>query len=294
MTKADIPAGMKLKEIAGWNQTPSDWERFLDSSPQGCFVAESGGQVVGTATTIVYEGRFAWIGMVLVDPAHRGQGLGTKLLKRTIEFLDSQRVPTIKLDATPQGKPIYEKLGFVPEFEIERRTLIRPFWEATCPPPEEPEEITEIFPLDLEVFGADRSSLLLSLHCDAPQFTQAIRGRGRPIRDAVGRLHFTHAIRQQGAVVGYALGRHGSRADHLGPWVARDESTARELLDAFLRVSPRETVYVDCVRANPWALRLLRNRGFELARPLTRMYRGPNHYPGRFELLCAILGPEFG
>jgi GNAT superfamily N-acetyltransferase len=274
MTKADIPAGMKLKEIAGWNQTPADWERFLDSSPQGCFVAESEGQVVGTATTIVYESRFAWVGMVLVDPAHRGRGMGTSLLERAIEFLDSQRVPTIKLDATPQGKPLYEKLGFVPEYEIERWILVRPFWEATCPPPKEPEEITEILPLDREVFGADRSSLLLSLHFAAP--------------------HFAHAIRRQGAIANYALGRQGSRADHLGPWVARDESTARKLLETFLRVSDRETVFVDCVKANPWAPRLLRDHGFELARPLTRMYRGPNHYPGRFELLCAILGPEFG
>src|SRR4030095_4066173 len=28
-TKADIPAGMRLKEIAGWNQTEADWQRFL-------------------------------------------------------------------------------------------------------------------------------------------------------------------------------------------------------------------------------------------------------------------------
>ena len=65
MTDADIPAGMRLKDLAGWNQTASDWERFLRASPAGCFVAESGGRVRGTAATIVYEGRFAWIGMVL-------------------------------------------------------------------------------------------------------------------------------------------------------------------------------------------------------------------------------------
>src|SRR2546426_10308735 len=40
MTEADIPAGMRLKELAGWNQTPSDWERFLRASPAGCSVAE--------------------------------------------------------------------------------------------------------------------------------------------------------------------------------------------------------------------------------------------------------------
>ena len=63
MTADDVPAGMRLKELAGWNQTAGDWKRFLRASPQGCFVAEMHGRVVGSATTIVYEGRFAWIGM---------------------------------------------------------------------------------------------------------------------------------------------------------------------------------------------------------------------------------------
>lgn len=32
MTKTDIPAGMRLKDLAGWNQTPEDWLRFLVAS----------------------------------------------------------------------------------------------------------------------------------------------------------------------------------------------------------------------------------------------------------------------
>src|SRR5882672_9524967 len=112
MTMADIPAGMRLKDLARWNQTPADWARFLRSSPEGCFVAECDGHVCGTATTIVYEDRFAWIGMVLVDPLYRGRGIGTALLEGAIQYLDERGVPTLKLDATPQGKPLYEKLGF--------------------------------------------------------------------------------------------------------------------------------------------------------------------------------------
>ena len=69
MTVDDIPEAMRLKDLAGWNQTAADWERFLSADPEGCFVAEREGRVVGTSTTIVYEGRFAWIGMVLVDTA---------------------------------------------------------------------------------------------------------------------------------------------------------------------------------------------------------------------------------
>ena len=273
MTREDISAGMRLKDIASWNQTPADWEHFLASSPEGCFVAESAGSVVGTATTIVYEGRFAWIGMVLVDPEFRGQGIGTRLLEKAIEHLDTCGVPTMKLDATPQGKPIYEKLGFVSEYEIERWMLKRPPGKARAQASAHP-NLDDTLEIDREVFGADRGALLRSLANGAPDFTLAVR--------------------QQGELAGYAFGRRGSRADHLGPWMARNEATARQLLEEFLRCSARETVFVDCLKSNPWAQALPASKGFEYSRPLTRMFRGANAHPGRPELLCAILGPEFG
>ncbi len=273
MTMEDVPAGMRLKEIAGWNQTPADWERFLSAIPVGCFVAEFEGLVVGTVTTISYEGRFAWIGMVLVDPEFRGRGIGTRLLKTAIICLDACGIPTLKLDATPQGKPIYEKLGFVTEYEIERWALRRP--AGSGPGPEtKPEDLTAVLTLDREVFGASREPLLRSLATHAPQFVNVVRDGSN--------------------ISGYAFGRCGSRADHLGPWIARDESAARQLLDAFLRRSTRDTVFVDCLVANPWARPLLRARGFELSRPLTRMFRGPNADPGKPQMVCAVLGPEFG
>jgi predicted N-acetyltransferase YhbS len=273
MTESDIAAAMCLKDQEGWNQTAADWERFLNASPDGSFVAESDGQVCGTVTTMVYEQRFAWIGMVIVSSAVRGQGLGTRLLEKAIEHLDARRIPTLKLDATPQGKPVYERLGFVPEYEIDRWALRR----QSAPTDSEtivPADLSEIFKLDREAFGADRSKLLESLDGHAPEFTLALR--------------------MGGSIQGYAFGRRGSRADHLGPWLAQNQSAGQELLTQFLRRSTRDTVFVDCLKANPFASELLRSRGFEFSRPLTRMFRGPNLFPGRPELFCSILGPEFG
>jgi len=280
MTKADIPAGVRLKEIAGWNQTAADWKRFLEASPQGCFVAEHDGRLCGTATTISFENRLAWIGMVLVDPEYRGQGIGTKLLARAIEYLNDLKIAAIKLDATPQGKPLYEKLQFVAEYEIERWTLRRSASETAkrsgldSREPLSQEFLESIFEADKESFGADRSSLLKSLHRDAPEFTAGIWNAG--------------------AIEGYALGRRGSFADHLGPWMARNAATARYLLETFLARSTREVVVVDSLKSNAVAGELLKSFGFSFSRPLTRMYRGRNDHPGRPELLCAILGPEFG
>ncbi len=278
LTRQDIPDAMRLKDEAGWNQTPQDWERFLSASPGGCFAAEKDGRVIGTATTIVYDGLVAWIGMMLVDQRHRGGGIGTALLERTIAHLDSTGVPTMKLDATPQGKPIYARLGFVEEYGIERWVLRRPatpkpgsLKRAQSPAPGIPPDLLS---LDRENFGVDRGDLLQSLCVAAPDLVLTVCSNGV--------LH------------GYALGRRGSAADHLGPWAADDPAAAAELLDEFLCRSTGPQVLVDRSCPNPWARGLLEARGFELSRPLTRMYRGTNTSPGRPDSLCAILGPEFG
>ncbi|MEJ2719503.1 MAG: GNAT family N-acetyltransferase, partial [Deltaproteobacteria bacterium] len=194
--------GMRLKDLANWNQTSVDWERLLSASPEGCFVAEHDGRVIGTSTTIVYEGRFAWIGMLLVDPEYRGQGIGTALLERAIQYLDSRNVLAMKLDATPRGKILYNKLGFVSEYEVERWMLKRQPDENAVP--QISEAIEDILELDREIFGADRSELLRSMSEEAPGFSLAAR--------------------QEGDVTGYLFGRRGSLADHLGPWMAGEGS----------------------------------------------------------------------
>lgn len=279
MTKSDVPAGLRLNQVAGWNQTAADWERFLEASPEGCFVAELDGNVCGTVTTISYENRFAWVGMVLVDPEQRGRGVGTRLLETAIQYLDDQKISTIKLDATPQGKPLYEKLRFVSEYEIERWTLRRSTSDSAPAPASlheaMPQAVLEsIIEIDREAFGADRSLLLRSLHQNAPEFTTIAR--------------------DQGLLAGYAFGRRGLIADHLGPWMAKDVSSARHLLEAFLARSSRDTLVVDCLKSNLVAVSLLESCGFTYSRLLTRMHRGPNTCPGRPDMLCAILGPEFG
>ena len=272
----DVPAAMRLKEEAGWNQTARDWERFLAASPGGCFAAERDEQVVGTATTIVYGGRLAWISMVLVDKRYRGEGIGTALLGKAIAHLDTQGIPTLKLDATPQGRPLYEKLGFREEYCVERWALQReqsgPAQRYPAAPPSG--ALEEILPLDRELFGAERGDLLRALAAEEPRLVVTAHPGG--------------------ARRGYALGRRGSAADHLGPWAAKDSAAAREILHEFLRRTDRPRVIVDQTCANPWIRGVLEEAGFEHSRPLTRMYRGTNDCAGQPARLCGIVGPEFG
>jgi GNAT superfamily N-acetyltransferase len=276
MAQQDIPGGVRLNTVIGWNQTAADWERFLTASPNGCFVMEDADKIVGTSATISYENKFAWIGMVLVDPDYRNRGIGTTLLQRAVEYLDGAGIPTLKLDATPAGKPLYEKMGFVTEYEIDRWVLKRSVIEEPILAHERtaPDVLLKALDFDRQAFGADRSKLLHSYNDQAPDLTLVAQTDGQ--------------------LAGYAFGRRGLFADHMGAWMASDDDTARTLLSKFLQRSSRDTIIVDALKSSRIAGELLRENKFSPARLLTRMCRGPNSHPGKPESLCAILGPEFG
>jgi predicted N-acetyltransferase YhbS len=115
LRESDIPAALRLNELARWNQTENDWLRLLRLEPNGCFCATMDGDVVGTTTTTTYRPELAWIGMLLVDPERRQLGIATKLMNVAMEYLSNTEVTTIKLDATGVGFPLYQKLGFKEE-----------------------------------------------------------------------------------------------------------------------------------------------------------------------------------
>ena len=106
----DIPFGMSLCRQAGWNQTAADWQMLLEQSRTGSFIAMLDGTEAGTVTTVSYQDRLHWIGMVLAAEEYRRRGIGRALLERAIASVVSQGV--VCLDATPAGKRLYERLGF--------------------------------------------------------------------------------------------------------------------------------------------------------------------------------------
>src|SRR5262245_27082374 len=197
MTAADIPLGMRLKQQNGWNQLEADWRRFLDMEPDGCFVAAWNGQDAGTTCTCIF-GDIAWIAMVLVDAEQRKRGIGTALMEHALAYLHGQGVRSTRLDATPLGQPVYEKLGFAAEFTLARFAGVLPAVPA-APGVEavSAEALTAVCQLDRAVTATDRSQRLARLYAEQPD-TFAVVRRG----DALG---------------GYVAARPGFRAWQLGP-----------------------------------------------------------------------------
>ena len=278
MQAADLPFADSLRALVGWNQTLADWQRFLAMEPQGCFVAEWDGAPVGTATTVVYGPDLAWIGMVLVHPEYRRRGIGGGLLLRCIEHLQGLGVRCIKLDATPQGRPVYEKLGFRDEWTLRR-------WEAelSAQAPRAPdprirawveEDALRFDLLDSGAFGVSRRELIIAL---ARQSSCALACES-----------------QAGTPAGYGMLRQGARAHYLGPISATSAETGIALIEALTAQERPGRVFWDIPDPNVEAVDWAELHGFRMQRTLTRMWLGDNSRPRNPREQFALAGPEVG
>jgi len=278
MTKDDIPAGLQLCRASRWNQVARDWEQFLRLEPHGAAVAVRDTRVVGSVATLRFERRFAWISMVLVDPAERGQGIGRALLLHGLSLLSDT---VARLDATPAGEILYRKLDFKEEYRLTRFERdpgpVRAASDHRSGGPISAlgdEDWPAILALDARVFGADRRALLTWLASGAPEYAAvSLSSRG---------------------VSGFLLGRHGHNFEHIGPVIAQDEATARRLVGACVARHPNRRFIIDAPDRQASWQEWLRGAGFIAQRPFIRMFRGDHQHPGLPEHLYASTGPEFG
>jgi len=272
MTVDDLQLGLRLSRQAGWNQTESDWLRFIALEPTGCFVAELNECAVGTATTCVF-GPVAWIAMVLVDVNARRQGVGTELLRHCLGYLKQRKVKTVRLDATPAGLPIYQKLGFEPEYELARFEGIVQRQEPELDVAKAtPQIFAEIIEFDYRMTGTDRTKMLTRLF---DEFQQEIRFLGHGYR-----------------IDGFATLRPGANAVQIGPCVATTSAGPLLLSDALNRCAGK-AVFVDVPLLNVGAVEIAQSCGLTVQRRFTRMYRGQK-ISDNIKALWASSGPEKG
>lgn len=274
MTAGDIPAGLALCRSARWNQMQRDWELFLKLSPAGCRVAVKNDQVVGTVTTVSYQHCISWIGMVLVDPAERRQGIGTALLNEALKVLKDQ--PLIGLDATPAGHEVYLKLGFVDECGLSRmEAVVAGFLPDENNPARQMTEadLAQVLELDRTVFGADRGLMLEWLFAGAPELACVLPCGNN--------------------IAGFTFGRHGFNFGQIGPVVAEGVQAARQLVSACLVEQSGKPFIIDAAHHEAEWLEWLKARGFKEQRPFIRMFRGQAPRPGTPKKQFAVLGPEF-
>jgi GNAT superfamily N-acetyltransferase len=267
LVASDIPAAVGLSEQAGWNQTSEDWRMLVDLAPEGCLAIELDGELAATTTLLCYGQRLAWIGMVLTKLPYRGRGFARRLLTQALAQADQMRIETVKLDATDEGRPLYENLGFRFEQAVERwsRPALNNSSGTTlvvdAPPAENWRRA------DRRSFGADRSELLARL-----------AQRSRPPLFIEG---------------SYLLTRAGRQTRYLGPSVCDAPEAARALMARALQTEEPQGWSWDLLPKSVDATAIARDLGFTPTRHLQRMVRG-KELRVKEEMIYAIAGFELG
>lgn len=281
MTAADLAFAMRLKSEAGWNQLEADWQRFLAMQPDGCFVAELEGTAAGTAVATLF-GPVAWIAMVLVESTLRGGGVGKALMRHALAFAEGGGAKSIRLDATPLGQPLYERLGFAPQYSLTRYAGALPNTGdnviANLPAASmgvrtaSLEDYSSMLALDRAVTNTPREKFLSRMFDERPDALRVVERGGR--------------------IAGYLSVRPGSDALQLGPCIAAAGAGGELLADAFQRYAGQR-IYWDAPSDHSSAIRVAQAAGLRPQRHLLRMCRGELIQDDTTRL-WASSGPELG
>jgi GNAT superfamily N-acetyltransferase len=277
MELSDMDSLMKIKNAEGWNQTEKDWELLIQYPQSVSLVAVLGDRIIGTVTAINYAHTVAWIGMMLVDKEFRGRGISKLLLNETIRKLE--KCASIKLDATPAGRPVYLKVDFKDEYKLYRMihpsvseiSLSQGSVEAVRV---RPGDLSELAGFDKNVFGADRTSLISHLYENYPELAWLIREKNK--------------------VVGFCLGRRGVNFTQVGPVYGSSELLAKSIIRSAVNSISGKAVVVDILAAQTTTIEWLEGCGFTSQRSFDRMYLHKNPHPGIIESQYLICGPELG
>jgi len=215
-----IEGAVALSRQENWPHRPQDWQMALQLS-SGAVALDDRGRVTGTILVTPYGADCAMINMVIVDRNARGKGLGRRLMEQAFALAGNR---PLRLVATTDGMPLYQKLGFVPSGTI----LQHQGTVAALHTPDGVEaagtgDLPEIKALDRDAYGADREALIDAL-AERGQFA---------------------VIRRNGAIEAYAAIRPFGRGEVIGPVIAGSALEARALISFFASTRPGAFLRVD-------------------------------------------------
>lgn len=277
-TEGDIEYVAQSISRERWGHTRRDVERCLHWEPKGCFVAEEGSEKVGHISTIGYR-KLGWIGLLIVNPERRGEGIGTALMRTAVDYLHQTGVETIRLEAEEAAVPLYRRLGFREEFAsmryggragVEEQEFHRQEISQV-----ERKDISALVALDSEYFGADRSRVLKALF-EGDQRQCFVANRSEPS--------------------GYIMCRRTQNGHWMGPWICKDSAQAEKLLNAALSsIGGRHSgLRFGFPSSNVSMLRLMKKKNFSFKGKSIRMFLGENRHRGIPHCVFGIGGPEKG
>jgi hypothetical protein len=267
----DIAACVDIADDRAWAGGAMPWQ-FLLSVGRGLGIDDPDGGLAAVVVLTRYPPGLAVIGNLLVKQRFGRHGLGGTLVRRALDMAAGQ---VVFLYATAMGRPLYERLDFRVTNAVVRHIGV---YRPDRPGDERPSRVplvrapraadqAALLGLDREVFGADRSAALAALARTADKVVVAEDDRG---------------------LAGHAATTRSAALLTIGPVIARDDDTARALIDA-LASGEAGQVRVDLGADHAGVSRWAEQHGLAAGITTPLMVHGGQAMPGAREQLYAPL-----
>jgi GNAT superfamily N-acetyltransferase len=224
LASGDLKRCVALSVDRGWSPERSKWSLLLAASEAFGVDAPDGRGLAGAVVLTRWGPDLASVGMMLVAARYGRRGLGRALMEHVIAEAGEA---TVTLFATDMGRPLYEKLGFLPvRRSVSFAGQFRPgpddagagAGSAGYPRAAVKADLPAILAVDHAAFAADRSHILRRLPGFADRIAVLADRRLHPD-------HSRHSIR------GYAAAwRNTPSSTVIGPLVAPDAQAAEQLI----------------------------------------------------------------
>jgi GNAT superfamily N-acetyltransferase len=115
LDRAELDTVLDWAAAEGWNPGRADAEAFWTADPEAYWGIEHEGKLIGAGAIISYDGQAGFMGLFIVRPEWRGQGLGRKFWYFRRDEL-RQRLrdgAPIAMDGVFAMQAFYAKGGFV-------------------------------------------------------------------------------------------------------------------------------------------------------------------------------------
>ena len=255
MDRADLEVALGWARDEGWNPGFDDAGPFLAQDPSGFLMGWLGTVRVGCISVVKYGADFAFLGLYIVHPAHRGKGYGKAIWDAGTAGAAGR---TIGLDGVPAQQDNYRKSGFdfaygsarwggVLRGLVARRSFVRPVV---------PDDHAALAEFDRRHVAASRERFLAAWL--APSATRQTEG------------YF-----EDGVLRGYGTIRRCVSGWKIGPLFAESPAIAETLLATLVTPAGTDPVFIDVPGPNVAATEMVRRLGFTPAFETARMYRGP-------------------
>ncbi len=258
MRRDEIDLAIELAAREGWNPGLHDAHCFAEADPGGFLIAEVDGRLAGCLSAVSYGGRFGFIGLYIVVPEWRGQGIGWRLWTQGMQRLAGHLVG---LDGVPAQQGNYRKSGF--ELAWRNVRYAGTARRAASSADAGTAAIVPLADVDFAALCADDRRVF-----PAPRERFLRAWVGMPDAAAL-------ACVEDARLAGWGVIRRCREGHKIAPLVAGTKAVATVLYAALCsRVPDGDAVYLDVPLPNAEAVALAESHGMRGVFETARMYTG--------------------